>query len=566
MAELEWEDSPQPRPADLPRPVRDMSSEVVARLHSRGAPPAAQQATAADTALERPKTPVQYVRSPAGPSPPLPNPFAGFVESIRAASPEPHPSAASAEGRQVAPDLAQQGRPPTAQQPSAARKQKAAKKPAAWEMLVEGGDEPRKPREPVGAERSALPEAPLPKMAMRFQMLIDSQKMEEERQVSSSTGRQPSHSAAAYPAGSPRQVSAPQQGHQSMPHLRRPPGSPLPTGQPDHGQIKQGQEHRSLLLGAYDTGSASHAEPGAVDSHGLQQESSSQVYAEKQPGGLAAGEAGPATAGQSGSATSPSAAAQLEAITRWERMLDRRASQSQAAPASVGASSIPQAPAPQHSAAASTAPAQEEPFSSQSLQAAPALGPAPGSPAAAHGSTRANAQEAPSFQAAQGSPPIVAAQRSAVSSSGSAAAHSSTDVQESQPGPGRSPQQPSALLANLTSAHSQAHEGVLQGAGQASSSSSSRRMPQDDDREASKERQIAESSTEPLRSAIRESGEASWPSGLAHNSEEVGALSLRFLLHDTAIQTHPNAQIAACTRSPGTVERGTRAQRSGGDL
>ena len=506
MGELEWEDSPQPRPAGLPQQVRDMSSGAIARLHSRGAPPPAQ-AAATGAAPERPKTPVQYVRSPAGPSPPLPNPFAGFVESTRAAASAPESSPVSAEGLLSEPVLPQQGRPPIAQQPSAVRRQKAAKKPAAWEMLLDPGDEPRKPREPVRAEGSAPHEAPLPKMAMRFQMLIDSQKMEEERQNSASIGRQASHSAAAYPAGSPRQASQPQQGHQSMPHLQPPPGSPLPLGQSGPGQTIQEQERRR------------------VHSQGLQQESSSQA----QPGAMAAGDAGPAPAGQLGQsqpAASPSAAAQLEAIARWERMLDKGASQGQAAPASEGAHSSPQAPAPSHCAAASAAapsstpaPALEKPFPSQSLQASPARESAQGSAAVAHSSTHAPALQASSFPAVQGSPPIVDAQRSAVSSSGSAAA-SSTDVQEAQPLPSRPPQQLPPPVADLTPPHSQAKEGVLHGIGHASSSSST--VPQDHDREASKDRQIAESSTEPLKSARKEAGEAGWPSGLEEVIEEVG--------------------------------------------
>ena len=525
MAELEWEDSPQPRPAGLPQQLRNMSSGAIARLHSRGAPPPAQ-AAGAGAALERPKTPVQYVRSPAGPSPPLPNPFAGFVESTRAAASEPESSSVSAEGLCSEPVLPQQGRPPIAQQPSAVRRQKAAKKPAAWEMLVEDGEEPR---EPVRAERSAPHEAPLPKMAMRFQMLIDSQKMEEERESSTSIFRQPSHSAAAYPAGSPRQTSQPQQGHQSMPHLRRPPVSPLPAGQPGRGQVKAEQERRSMLLSAHDTQSVSHAEPGASDSQGLQHESSSQAHTGQQPGGLAAGEAGPAPAGQSQSAASPSAAAQLEAIARWERMLDRGASQGRTAPASEGAHSILQAPA----AAPSSTPAPAT-FLSQSLQGAPVIGLAQGSGAVAHGSTHAPALQASSFQAAQGWPPMVAAQRSAVSSSGSAVEHSSTDVLEPQPTSSQPLQQPPTSLADLAPPHSSASEGVLQGSDHAPSSSSSTKAPQDHDREAREERQIAESSTEPLDSAMRESGEAGWPSGLEENSEEVGTLPPRFVLHGIA--------------------------------
>ena len=554
MAELEWEDSPQPRPAGLPQQVRDMSSEAIARLHSRGAPPPAQ-AGAAGAAPERPKTPVQYVRSPAGPSPPLPNPFAGFVESTRAAAPEPESSSVSAGVRQVELDLPQQGRPPVVPQPSAVRRQKAAKKPAAWEMLVDPGDEPREPRKPskpAQAERSAPHEAPLPKMAMRFQMLIDSQKMEDERQNSTSSGGQASHSAAAYPAGSSRQASQPQQGHQSMPHLRR----PLPAGQPGHGQMIQKQERRGLLLGAHDSPSASRADQG------LHEESSSQGHTEQQPGGLAAGEAGSAPAGHSQPVASPSAAAQLEAIARWERMLDRGASQSQAAPAFEGAHSIPQAPAPHHSAAAPAAapsskpsPSLEKPFPSQSLQGAPAIGLAQGKAAAAHSSTLAPALQASSFQAAQGSPPIVDAQRSAVSSSGSAAAHSSTDVRGPQPIPNQPLQQLPPSLAGVTPPHSQADEGVLQRAGRASSSSSSSRMPQDHDREASEGGQMAESSTVPLDSATKGSGEAGWPSGLGDNSEEVGALPPRFLLHDAAIQTHPLLDSCICPQPRNCQER-----------
>ena len=539
MAELEWEDSPQPRPAGLPQQVRDMSSGAIARLHSRGAPPTAQ-AAAAGAAPERPKTPVQYVRSPAGPSPPLPNPFAGFVESTRAAASAPESSPVSAEGLLSEPVLPQQGRPPIAQQPSAVRRQKAAKKPAAWEMLLDPGDEPRKPREPVRAEGSAPHEAPLPKMAMRFQMLIDSQKMEEERQNSSSIGRQASHSAAAYPAGSPRQASQLQQGHQSMPHLRPPPGSPLPLGQSGPGQMIQEQERRR------------------AHSQGLQQESSSQA----QPGAMAAGDAGPAPAGQSQPAASPSAAAQLEAITRWERMLDRGASQGQAAPASEAAHSSPQAAAPDHSAAApaaapgsTPAPALEKPLSSQSLQASPAIESAQGSAAVALSSTHAPALQASSFQAVQGSPPIVDTQRSAVSSSGSAAA-SSTDVREAQPLRSRPPQQPPTSLADLTPPCSQANEGVLQGPGHASSSSS--RKPQDHDREAGEERQIAEGSTEPFGIATTNPQEGSWPSGLEENSEEVRNLPPGFFSHDTAMQTHSLLDSCICPQPRNCQGRSAR--------
>ena len=553
MAELEWEDSPQPRPAGLPQQVRDMSSGAIARLHSRGAPPTAQ-AAAAGAPPERPKTPVQYVRSPAGPSPPLPNPFAGFVESTRAAASAPESSPVSAEGLLSEPVLPQQGRPPIAQQPSAVRRQKAAKKPAAWEMLLDPGDEPRKPREPVQAEGSAPHEAPLPKMAMRFQMLIDSQKMEEERQNKSSIGRQASHSAAAYPAGSPRQASQPQQGHQSMPHLRPPPGSPLPLGRPGPGQMIPEQERRR------------------VHSQGLQQESSSQA----QPGAMAAGDAGPAPAGQSQPAASPSAAAQLEAIARWERMLDRRASQGQAAPASEAARSSPQAAAPCHSAAApaaapgsTPAPALEKPSSSQSLQASPAIESAQGSTAVALSSMHAPALQATSVQAAQGSPPIVDTQRSAVSSSGSAAA-SSTDVHEAQSLPSQPTQQPPTSLADLTPPRSQANEadltpphsqaneadltpprsqaneGVLQGGGHAPSSGSSSKKRQDHDREASEENRIAESSTEPFEVAATNPQEGSWPSGLEENSEEVRNLPPGFLSHDTAMQTHSLLDSCIC--------------------
>ena len=137
-----------------------MSNSFLTRLRSQ-VRQQGLQAEAAASVLGRPKTPVQYVRVPAGPSAPLPNPFAGVLESSQANPQQlPSPIAQQAESSSTQTQMPQEG------QPSAAE-QKAAKS-AKWEMLLE----PDEPEEPVQAEPSAheqsAPSAAQPKMAMRF--------------------------------------------------------------------------------------------------------------------------------------------------------------------------------------------------------------------------------------------------------------------------------------------------------------------------------------------------------------------------------------------------------------
>ena len=139
-------------------------------------------------------------------------------------------------------------------QPSAAQRNSAGA--SKWEMLL-GTDEPEPPAEAApGPPKQSAPSAAQPKMALRFQMMIDSQELEAKRQRGASSKSQgPSLSAAVYPVGSPRQSSRHQQGHQSMPHLQ---SSTAPGKQPRSRKPKPWE----LLLAAQEPraeGSASAA-------------------------------------------------------------------------------------------------------------------------------------------------------------------------------------------------------------------------------------------------------------------------------------------------------------------
>ncbi len=288
-----------------------MSNSFLMRLRSQ-VRQQGLQAEAAASVLGRPKTPVQYVRVPAGPSAPLPNPFAGVLEGSQPNPQQlPSPLAQPAESSSTQTQMPQEG------QPSAAE-QKAAKS-AKWEMLLE----PDEPEEPVQAEPSALeqsaPSAAQPKMAMRFQLMIDSQELETKRQRSTLAPSQgPSLSAAVYPEDSPRQGSTRQQGHQSMPPL-------LST----LGLSKQQQRRKpkpwELLLAAQDpqaVGSTSTTAPPS------QQQGTSRPQCDQHLAQAPDQEQ-----------AKPAAVDHSQMIARWERMLDKRSSQQSASsPASVTAS------------------------------------------------------------------------------------------------------------------------------------------------------------------------------------------------------------------------------------
>lgn len=324
-SDVEREDSWLVRPAGLSQQAPDMSSHAIARLHSQVRQPGQQPAGAAGPP-GRPKTPVQYVRPPAGPLTPLPNPFAGVFESMQANPAEAAaPAPPAGDGRHVQLSMPPQGRPSPEPQPSAAQQKKYAR--AKRLELLLGDDEPEAPSS--SAEQSAPSAAQQsdkqPKMALRFQMMIDSQELEVKRQQSSAStsptmasGR-PSQSAAVFPAGAPRQATM-RQGHSSLPRPQQQLSSLAPARQP--GRKPKSWE---LLLDAEDTPAGSQMAPAASQPAAGElhlQDSSGQESAEQQ-----------AEAGQPSVGTS--AGDQLEIIARWERVLDKRAAQNSSA---VGAS------------------------------------------------------------------------------------------------------------------------------------------------------------------------------------------------------------------------------------
>lgn len=286
-----------------------MSNSFLTRLRSQ-VRQSGSQAEAAASVLGRPKTPVQFVRAPAGPSAPLPNPFAGVLESSQASPLQaPSPTAQQAESTSTQTRLQLEGQPPLQSQPPAA--QRKAAKSAKWEMLLEP-DEPEQAAEahPSAHEQSA-PSAAQPKMAMRFQMMIDSEELEFKRQRGTSNAPQrPSLSAAVYPAESPPQGSMHQhQGHQSMPPL-------LSSLGPSQQQQRRKPKPWELLLAAQDSeaeGSASTAGPD------FQQQGTSEPQA---AGVIQHGAQAPDQA-----QARPSAVDHSQMIARWERMLDKRSSQ-----------------------------------------------------------------------------------------------------------------------------------------------------------------------------------------------------------------------------------------------
>ena len=300
-----------------------MSSSFLTRLRSQ-VRQSGSQAEAAASVLGRPKTPVQYVRVPAGPSAPLPNPFAGVLEGSQASPLQAvSPIAQQADSSSMRTEMLLEGQPPQQLQPS---QQKAAKS-AKWEMLLDT-DEPEQPAqaEPSADEQSAS-SAGQPKMAMRFQNMIDSQELESKRQRSAATKTQgPSLSAAVYPAESSRQGSVrQQQGHYSMPPLL---SSLVPSQQQHSRKLKPWE----MLLAAQEPqadGSASTAVPDA------QQRGSSRPQT--------AGDAQQSIAPEREQAR-PSVVDHSQMIARWERMLDKRSSQQNASTPHSATASLPGQP------------------------------------------------------------------------------------------------------------------------------------------------------------------------------------------------------------------------------
>ena len=300
------------RSRSLPQQVRRMSNSFLTRLRSQ-VRQQGLQAEAAASVLGRPKTPVQYVRVPAGPTAPLPNPFAGVPESS-----QPSTLQASLQTAQQAESSGMQAQVPHEGQPlqqASAAKQKAAKS-AKWEMLLE----PDEPEEPAQAEPSALeqsaPSAAQPKMAMRFQMMIDSQELESKRQQRNPS-QGPSLSAAVYPEASPRQGSTRQQGHHSMPPL-------LSTLGPSKQQHRPKPKPWELLLAAQDPQAVGSTPTTAAHS---QQQGTSRPQSDQHRAQAPDQEQ-----------AKPGAVDHTQMIARWERMLDKRSSQQSASsPASAAA-------------------------------------------------------------------------------------------------------------------------------------------------------------------------------------------------------------------------------------
>ena len=303
-----------------------MSNSFLTRLRSQ-VRQSGSQAEAAASVLGPPKTPVQYVRAPAGPSAPLPNPFAGVLESSQASPLQaPSPTAQQAESSSTQAQLLLEGQPLLQPQPSAA--QRKAAKSSKWEMLLEP-DEPEQSAEaqPSAHEQSA-PSAAQPKMAMRFQMMIDSQELESKRQRGNSNAPQgPSLSAAVYPTGTPQQGSMPQhQGHHSMPPLL----SSLAQAKQQHRRKPKPWE---MLLAAQDSEAGSGTSTAAPDNQ--QQGTSEPQSAENVQHGAQAPDQAQAR---------PSAVDHSQMIARWERMLDKRSSRQSSSASTSSTASLGRQP------------------------------------------------------------------------------------------------------------------------------------------------------------------------------------------------------------------------------
>ena len=343
--------------AQQPRQSRSLGSNFISRLRSGFRQHSSSHATGTAPLLGRQKVPVQYVRPSTGPSASLPNPFAGVLESSQPAPLERtvQPSA-QLQGRPVQLSMPQQERPPTALQmsesqssaaASAAAKKKAAKQ-ATWELLL-GGDEPQEPSEPgraeAGAEESlsasiSAPADMQPKLALRFQMMIDSQELDLKRQQRNTSNNlsaapaRPSQSAAVYPADSPRQVSVPQQAHHSMPSLQKPQSSS--GSQPTTSRKLKRWE---LLLGDDSPTAESKEGCAASGSQDLQSQGTSRLEGSEsvQHQGVLPDQKQTVSAQ---SALGADAGQQAQMIARWERMLAKREPQHSTVSTASNASSL----------------------------------------------------------------------------------------------------------------------------------------------------------------------------------------------------------------------------------
>ena len=327
--------------AQQPRQSRSLGSNFISRLRSGFRQHSSSHASGTAPLLGRQKVPVQYVRPSTGPSAPLPNPFAGVLESSQPAPLERTVQrSAQLQGQPVQLSMPLQERPQTALQMSesqssaagsAAAKKKAAKQ-VKWELLL-GGDEPEEPSEPgraeAGAEESSsacisAPADKQPKLALRFQMMIDSQELDLKRQQRNTSNDlsaapvRPSQSAAVYPADSPRQVSVPQQAHHSMPSLQKPQASS--GSQPTPSQKLKRWE---LLLGDDSPTAESKEGCAASGSQDLQSQGTSRLEGSEsaQHQGVLPDQEQTVSAQ---SALGADAGQQTQMIARWERMLAKR--------------------------------------------------------------------------------------------------------------------------------------------------------------------------------------------------------------------------------------------------
>ena len=277
---------------------------MISRLHSQVRQPGSAQAEAAESVLGRPRTPVQYIRPPAGPSTMPPNPFAGVLESSRQASPAPEPSSGALQEEdshqaEVPLQASLQESQPSAVQRKAARNAK-------WEMMM-GGDELDKPPGAEGSAFEASASSPAqpelqPKMAMRFQMMIDSQELEFKRERSMAS------SQSVMLKRNQSQASVWRQGHHSLP---RPQRSSVP---------RKPKQKPWELLTAPDEEPQADGEACPVASRSLEQGIRSPEFAQNaQREGLLSQER-----------CKPNAEDQMQMIARWERMLDKRSSSASA--------------------------------------------------------------------------------------------------------------------------------------------------------------------------------------------------------------------------------------------
>ena len=342
--------------ARQPRQSRGLGSNFISRLRSGFRQHTSSRATGTAPLLGSQKLPVQYVRPSMGSSAPLPNPFAGVLESSQLAPlerTEQPPAQLQSQPAKVSMPLQERPTVPLMSESqssaaaSAAAKKKAAKQ-AKWELLL-GGDEPEEPSEPclaeAGAEESSsqsssAPKDKLPKMALRFQMMIDSQELDLKRQQRKMSNNppaapaRPSQSAEAYPAGSPRQVSEPQQAHHSMPSLQK---SQLSSGpQPTPSRKPKRWE---LLLGDDSPTAESGEGCAASGPQDLQVQGTSRLEGSEsaQHQGVLPDQEQTVSAQ---SALGADAGQQAQMMARWERMLAKREPQQSTVSTASNASSL----------------------------------------------------------------------------------------------------------------------------------------------------------------------------------------------------------------------------------